>query len=165
MKLRSKGAVMSSFSITTLLRVATFVSACMLLSVSSSANAGEIIVHVGPPSVGQGGTNPLSVPPLNPIEYEVQWISPRGFEANFGITPGFLFGARTPFSSGLYVGVGGGLVISANGQGPGAYSSFGWNLGDKVFFNTEFKQAIGIDPGTSTIISPYALRVGMGMRW
>ena len=156
---------MCSFSLPRMLRATIFASACILLNVSNLANAGEIIVHVGPPSVGQGGTNPLSVPPINPIEYEVEWISPRGFEANFGITPGLLFGARTPFSAGLYVGVGGGLVISANGVGPGAYSSFGWNLGKKVFFNTEFKQAIGIALNNNKLISPYALRVGMGFRW
>lgn len=156
---------MSPNSINNIIRAAAFATVGMLLSIANLANAGEIIVHVGPPSVGQGGTNPLSVPPINPIEYEVEWISPRGFEANFGITPGLLFGARTPFASGLYVGVGGGLVISANGVGPGAYSSFGWNLGNKVFFNTEFKQAIGIALNNSKLISPYALRVGMGFRW
>jgi hypothetical protein len=131
----------------------------------SPATAGEIIVHVGPPSVGQGGSNPLSVPPINPIEYEFEWISPRGFEANIGITPGLLFGARSQTAGGLYVGAGGGLVISANGVGPGVYSSFGLNLGKKVFFNAELKQAIGIALETSSIISPYALRVGMGFRW
>jgi hypothetical protein len=156
---------MSPVSINKFIRAAAVAAVGMFLNLASPANAGEIIVHVGPPSVGQGGTNPLSVPPINPIEYEVQWISPRGFEANFGITPGLLFGARTPFSSGLYVGVGGGLVISANGVGPGAYSSFGWNLGKKIFFNTEFKQAIGIALNNNKLISPYALRVGMGIRW
>jgi hypothetical protein len=156
---------MSSNSKNKIIKAAAFATAAMLFSFAHSAHAGEIIVHVGPPSVGQGGTNPLSVPPINPIEYEVEWISPRGFEANFGITPGLLFGARTPFSAGLYVGVGGGLVISANGVGPGAYSSFGWNLGKKVFFNTEFKQAIGIALNNNKLISPYALRVGMGFRW
>lgn len=156
---------MSPNSINKIIGAASFAAFSMLLSLASPANAGEIIVHVGPPSVGQGGTNPLSVPPINPIEYEFQWISPRGFEANVGITPGVLFGARTPFSSGLYVGVGGGLVISANGVGPGAYSSFGWNLGKKIFFNTEFKQAIGLALNNNKLISPYALRVGMGIRW
>jgi hypothetical protein len=156
---------MSSNSINKIILTAAVATMGMLFSSAHSADAGEIIVHVGPPSVGQGGTNPLSVPPINPIEYEVEWISPRGFEANFGITPGLLFGARTPFSSGLYVGVGGGLVISANGVGPGAYSSFGWNLGKRVFFNTEFKQAIGIALNNNKLISPYALRVGMGFRW
>jgi hypothetical protein len=43
--------------------------------------------------------------------------------------------------------------------------SFGWNLGKKVFFNTEFKQAIGIALNNNKLISPYALRVGMGFRW
>jgi hypothetical protein len=129
------------------------------------AKAGEIIVHVGPPSVGQGGSNPVSVPPVNPVEYEVEWISPRGFEANFGITPGLLFGARSQTGGGLYVGFGGGLLLSANGVGPGAYSSFGVNVGKKIFFNAELKQALGIALDTNTIISPYALRVGMGFRW
>ncbi len=165
MKLRSIVVFMSSYAKHTIFRNVSFVVVAFLFSLIQTASAGEIIVHVGPPSVGQGGTNPVSVPPLNPIEYEFQWISPRGFEANVGITPGLLFGARTPFSSGLYLGVGGGLVISGNGVGPGVYSSFGWNCGKKIFFNTEFKQAIGIALHNNKIISPYALRVGMGLRW
>lgn len=136
-----------------------------LMSGSETASAGEIIVHVGPPSVGQGGSNPLSVPPINPIEYEFEWISPKGFEANIGITPGLLFGIRSQTGGGFYVGAGGGLVISANGVGPGAYSSFGINVGKKVFFNAELKQALGIALQSNSIISPYALRVGMGFRW
>lgn len=132
---------------------------------STQASASQVIFHVGPPSVGQGGTNPLSVPPINPVEYEFQWISQKGFETNIGVTPGILFGIRSEMPSGLYVSAGGGMVISANGVGPGGYTSFGLNLGKTVFFNAELKQALGIALGSQSIISPYALRVGMGIRW
>ncbi len=119
----------------------------------------SLTVHVGPPSVGAGGSNPLSLPPLNPVEYEVVYLTDAGREWSIGLVPGILYGGR--FQQGIfYVGVGGGLVISANGGGPGIYSSFGLDAGDRIKFNIEIKQALGIDLGSTGIVSPYALRIG-----
>ncbi len=128
-----------------------------LLGLAPSALAGTLTVHVGPPAVGSGGPNPVSIPPINPVEYEVEWITPSGFESNIAITPGLLFGVRTQ-TGGVYVGFGGGLVLSSNGGGPGIYSSLGWNHG---LFNAEIKQAIGWDYSHNQMVSPYAIRVGM----
>ena len=118
-----------------------------------------LTIHVGPPSIGAGGSNPISIPPVQPAEYEIVYLTQNDREWTFGLVPGLLYGARfhqNPF----YVGLGGGLVISINGAGPGVYSSFGVNLGRSIQFNFEFKKALSIDLSSSTMISPYALRMG-----
>jgi hypothetical protein len=119
----------------------------------------SLTVHVGPPSIGAGGSNPVSIPPLNPIEYEVVYLTDSSREWTFGLVPGLLYGGR--FQQGLfYFGLGGGLVFSINGGGPGMYSSIGGDVGDKIKFNFEIKQALGIDLGSNHLISPYAVRIG-----
>lgn len=135
----------------------TLLAALAALVLSTSAAAGTLTVHIGPPAVGTGGTNPTSIPPIDPLEYEVEWITKGGFESNIGITPGLLFGARSRMEH-LYVGFGGGLVISANGSGPGCYTSFGVNA---AHFNAEIKQALGFDFEANQVISPYAIRLGL----
>lgn len=120
----------------------------------------EVTVHVGPPSIGNGGSNPISVPPVDLQEYEVTLVTKSGFESNIAITPGLLFGIRDTFNSDFYVSFGGGLVIDANGTGPGAYSAFGIDRGQKLRFNFEYKQALGFDFGSSTMLCPYAVRIG-----
>lgn len=60
----------------------------------------------------------------------------------------------------LYSSLGGGLIFSGNGVGPGVYSAFGYNFGDSIAFNMEYKQAVGIN-GDGALISPYALRIGV----
>jgi hypothetical protein len=133
-----------------------------LACVATTARAGDLTVHVGPPSVGTGGTNPVSIPPINPLEYEVEYITDNDLEMNFAITPGILFGKRSELGNGrFYASFGGGLVLSANGSGPGIYSDFGVNLGESIQFNAEFKQALGVDVSTQSIISPYAVRLGV----
>lgn len=117
-------------------------------------------IHVGPPSIGAGGSNPISIPPIQPVEYEVVYLTKNDREWSIGLVPGILYGGR--YQQGFfYVGLGGGLVISINGGGPGVYSSFGINLGQSTQFNFEIKQALGIDLSSSTLISPYALRMGV----
>jgi hypothetical protein len=121
--------------------------------------AGTLTVHVGPASVGSGGSNPISIPPTNPLDYEFIWLTDNDFESNYAVSPGFLFGNRTRMES-LYVSLGGGLVIDANGTGPGIYSSLGYNTTGNAGFNAEFKQALGFDFGTETVLAPYAVRIG-----
>ena len=133
----------------------------MLGGMSLKAAAQALTVHVGPPSIGSGGTNPVSIPPLNPIEYEVTYVTKGKFESNISLTPGLLFGYRAGETKGLYFGLGGGLVISGNGSGPGVYSSVGVNLGETYRFNIELKQALGYALGSAKLVSPYAVRAGM----
>jgi hypothetical protein len=116
---------------------------------------------VGPPAIGSGGPNPLSIPPLNFREYEVTYVTASKFESNIAITPGLLFGTRFGEARGVYYGLGGGLVLSGNGGGPGVYSSIGLNVGETYKFNIEYKQALGLVFGSGRLVSPYAVRLGM----
>ena len=125
------------------------------------AAGSALTVRVGPPSIGTGGTNPISIPPLSPIEYEVTYLMESRIEQNYGITPGFLVGWRSPSVKGLYSAAGGGLVISYSGVGPGIYTSFGFETTGNYRFNIEYKQALGYAIGSQSMISPYAVRLGV----
>lgn len=139
--------------------------AAAALSAAPAAHALTTTLHVGPPSLGTGGSNPLSVPPVNPYEYELVILTQSGFETSVGIVPGILLGQRTKFSSGAYVSFGGGLVIDANGQGPGVYSAFGFDYGSTWALNFEFKQAVGFSFDKDSVLCPYALRIGVSYNW
>lgn len=119
---------------------------------------------VGPTGSGNGGSNPVSIPPINPIEWKYNYLSDSGFETNVSISPGILFGGRMGKGS-TYVSVGGGFLFDANGYGPGAYASFGYVTGGNKsgwHFNFEYMQTIGYDAdGDGGIISPSAARVGI----
>lgn len=133
---------------------------------ANRAHASAIVVHVGPPSVGNGGSNPLSIPPVSIVEYEFVYVTEKDTEYTLGIFPGSFYGARSTIAGGTYVGFGGGLVLSSNGGGPGIYSSIGTDLGSGAWkFNAELKQAIGFDFAKNIIISPYALRIGVTYEW
>lgn len=130
------------------------------VATSASAKEALLTVHVGPPALGNGGPNPVSIPPINPTEWEVIWLTESDIEWNFAVTPGLMAGKRAELPYGMYVGMGGGLVLDANGAGPGIYSSFGINTGHQIRFNAEVKQAVGYAFG-SGLISPYAIRLGV----
>ena len=125
---------------------------------SAPALAKQLTVHVGPPSIGNGGSNPISIPPLNPIEYEVVYITKTDREWCFALTPGIFGGMRSEFGKYFYSSFGGGLVINTNGTGPGIYSSIGANIQK---FNVEFKQALGFNFSDNQLLSPYAIRIGL----
>lgn len=127
---------------------------------TSSAEAAAYLLRMGPAGLGNGGPNPLGIPPAM-TDLELAFVSQSGFEANLGV-PGLLLGYRVQKKWGGYVALGGGVAINANGAGPAMYSSFGYDFGWRVIkFNFEYKQAIGISPGA--LISPYAVRFGMGI--
>jgi hypothetical protein len=148
-------------------RIQIHVSLTMVLALSlinffsTEALGGALTVHVGPPAIGSGGPNPISIPPLRFQEYEVTYVTASKFESNISVTPGLLFGTRYGEGRGVYYGLGGGLVINGNGVGPGVYSSVGLNLGETYKFNIEYKQALGVVIGGGRLISPYAVRLGM----
>lgn len=121
-------------------------------------------LHVGPVSVGAGGSNPISIPPLQVIEYEFVWINAKQRELTIGIVPGLLYGQRFYLSpNGPYVSGGGGLVFDLNGIGPGIYAALGYDLcASVVCFNMEYKKALGLT--TRTLIAPYALRIGFTIK-
>ena len=61
---------------------------------SSSLCLAKISVKVGPPATGNGGTNPMSIPPANPVEYDITWVTDSNREWTFSIVPGWLYGRR-----------------------------------------------------------------------
>ncbi|MFK7872218.1 MAG: hypothetical protein AB8C84_03465 [Oligoflexales bacterium] len=133
---------------------------CSTLMISV-AMYGDVVVRLGPPALGGGGANPLTIPPLSLQDYEITWISSKNREWNFSISPGFTYGYRTS-DLGMYASFGGGLMINKNGVSPGVYSAVGYtNPCKKYCFHIEYKQAIGI---LGTMIHPYAVRMGIQFR-
>lgn len=133
-----------------------FLLTCLL---DGQAFAGALTLRLGPPSLGNGGTNPVGIPP-SVVDVDVTWLTESHFEMNFSVVPGLLFGHRMTHDSGLYLSLGGGLIISANGVGLGPYSGFGWEVGnERVRLNAEVKQTLGVS--ADGLISPYALRLGL----
>ena len=126
------------------------------------AQGSAVSLVLGPPSVGKGGPNPISLPPSG-IDFGLTYVTDSNIETNLSIT-GFFFGKRYPSSWGGYVSLGAGLVISANGSGFGMYSNFGVDFSCGLFcFNAVYQSGLGIAPG-SRIVSPYAIRVGVS-KW
>jgi hypothetical protein len=130
------------------------------LSFTAPSLYAQYTLHVGPVSIGSGGPNPISIPPINPLEYEFVWLRPGNQEVSLSISPGVFYGKRLKFSYGTYFSMGGGLVFDLNGLGPGIYSAFGYDgCGSYFCFNIEYKKALGIT--LKNIISPYAVRIGV----
>jgi len=139
------------------LRAITFLVATAALA-TPLWGAGYVL-RVGAVSLGNGGANPVGIPP-GATDLEFSFIASGGFEANIGL-PGLLFGYRAQRAWGGYISTGGGLVMDAHGAGPGVYSAFGADFGRRVKFNIEYKQALGASE--NGILSPYALRMGCGL--
>lgn len=135
-----------------------------LLFLTEISEGAGLTVNVGPLSGGRGGSNPLSIPPLNLAEYQVVYITPNSTEFVLGILPGLFYGIRSSEKGPFYASLGAGLVIGMNGGGPGVMSSFGFNLFcSSVCFNMEYRQALALGKGTA--FSPYALRIGASRFW
>ena len=132
--------------------------AALLLCPSQQAMAGLWMIRFGPPSLGTGGANPLGLPP-SAVDIELSHTSASNWETSFSIVPGLLLGKRQDFGN-YYVSMGGGLVINANGVGLGPYTAFGWESEGSFRYGIEYKQALGI--ANSGLISPYAIRAGLG---
>lgn len=130
----------------------------MLLFFSASpCLAAGYALRFGPPAVGRGGPNPVGLPPST-VDTELSFVTRKGFEADLSVT-GLLFGYRAQSKWGGYVSTGGGVVLDANGAGPGLYSSFGMDLGCGWFcFSAEYMRAFGVS-GKHTLL-PYAVRIG-----
>lgn len=125
---------------------------------STSATAGVLSLRIGPAASGAGGTNPVGIPP-GIQDLDIGYVSASKWETTASIFPGLFLGKRIDFA-GPYMSIGGGLVISQNGVGPGPYTAFGWDVGSgKLRFNAEYKQAIGFT--TNGLTGPYAVRIGI----
>lgn len=116
-------------------------------------------LRLGPPSVGQGGPNPIT---FSPVEYQLQYVHANNLEANASFT-GLFLGKRYYLSDRTYVSLGGGLVLSANGGGFGVYSAFGADFfcGKAVCMSAEYTKALGF--ANVGLISPYGVRIGASL--
>ena len=130
-------------------------------AMESTSFAGSVTLRVGPPGAGDGGTNPAGLPP-GPSDIELGILTDNLWETSISLVPGIFFGKRVTAGP-AYVGFGGGLAISANGVGPGPYTSFGLDFGAShmIRINVEYKQALALT--SNGIVSPYAVRVGLGV--
>lgn len=138
----------------------TLATLAVTFIVATEARSGTLTLRFGPPSVGQGGSNPLGIPP-GPADTELAWITESEWETSLSISPGFTIGKRHRWK-GLYVGLGGGVIISSNGSGLGPYSSFGWESSGSLFrYGIEYKQGLGLT--SRGLVSPYAIRAGLGI--
>ncbi|MBC7531804.1 MAG: hypothetical protein H7318_09515 [Oligoflexus sp.] len=128
---------------------------------STIANAGTITALIGPPSLGQGGSNPLSIPPTNIIDWQASYRTDEGREWMVSVIPGLYYGQRWTKER-FSLGVGGGIVIGTNGVGFGVYQSLGymteafWN---KYHFEAEYRQVIGYVDKAAEF--PYSFRIGI----
>jgi len=127
---------------------------------SKVAHASGIILKMGPASLGNGGSNPLGIPP-GATDLALTYVTDNSFEFNLGL-PGLLIGQRYTQKWGGYIALGGGVAIDANGAGPAVYSSFGMDTGGDTYkFSMEYQQALGIT--SKALIAPYAIRIGVGI--
>ena len=120
----------------------------------------DLTVHVGPPSLGTGGSNPISIPPVNPLDYEFIITTKEHTEWTIGLIPGFFWGKRFVTNK-MYASMGGGAVVNFQGIGPGVYMAVGTDVCGFLCFNIEVKQAIGVTLGSYKLINPSAVRVGL----
>ncbi|MBC7660009.1 MAG: hypothetical protein H7249_09900 [Chitinophagaceae bacterium] len=133
-----------------------------LLGMPSPLWAARISLMLGPPSLGQGGANPISIPPIDPIEYQFSYITDDNREFMVSVIPGLFYGQRFTLDT-ITIGLGAGLVISTAGVGLGVYQSVGWD--SRLFWkhyraSAEYRQVIGYTAVGAEF--PYAIRIGVG---
>lgn len=122
--------------------------------------AGSFTFSTGPEQVGAGGSHPMAIPPTNPYQWGLTWVTDGGFESTLGLCPGLLFGKRFD-SDGLYVSVGAGAIVGNGETGFGPYSTLGYQSGGGKagwHFTSSYTQAIGIAKGK--YIAPSSMRFG-----
>ncbi len=143
-------------------KVRTFLASLLLLF-PVVTYAGGHVLRVGPPTLGNGGSNPIS---LSAVDWQYVYVSKDSHEINLSISPGFFYGKRYKLSQNFYFGMGPGLVLGANGSGLGGYTAFGFEpscskSGGAWCFSGEFMQALGYTGEGLT--APSALRLGVSL--
>lgn len=135
-----------------------------LVFFTSSAFSATLGLHLGPPSLGSGGSNPLGIPPgVADVGFSYQNKSQTDFQLSL---VGIGFGKRITYKSGGYLSLGAAVPFSINGIGLGVYSIFGWqlfSLDSGISGNVEYLQMTGLS--SSGIVSPFSLRIGVNTSW
>lgn len=116
--------------------------------------------QTGATSIGSGGPNSLGVPPRS-TDIGLTYITKSLLELNLNLM-GITVGRRYYSKWGGILGLGGGMVLDANGLGPGITALFGYE-----FFRTKGGYALSLEYAPSLglsfqgiIISPYIMRIG-----
>lgn len=136
---------------------------CLLvLSLCPSVlQARTLHVLIGPPSIGQGGSNPVSVPPANPVDWQFTYVTEQNREWLVSLVPGLLWGQRF-YKEGFYAALGGGLLVTSSGLGIGVDHAYGYESGPflkRFRYQVEYRQVIGI--GNYGWQFPYTFRMGL----
>ncbi len=123
--------------------------------------AGSISALIGPPSLGQGGSNPVSIPPANIIDWQASYRGDQGSEWTLSVIPGLYYGRRWTKER-FSLGVGAGVLISTQGVGLGVYQSVSYQtepFWKRYHFEAEYRQVIGyVSKGVEF---PYSFRIGI----
>ncbi len=127
----------------------------------SQVHAEQLNVLIGPPSLGQGGSNPVSIPPFNPVDWQLTYVTEEQHEWVVSLVPGLLFGQRFTYEN-LYAALGAGLLVTSSGLGLGVNHAYGYEskpfLG-KFRYQIEYRQVIGV--GRYGWQFPYSFRMGV----
>jgi hypothetical protein len=123
--------------------------------------ADQLHVLIGPPSLGQGGSNPVSIPPFNPVDWQVTYVTAENREWLVSLVPGLIYGQRFQ-AKGLYAALGGGLLVNTTGLGLGVSHAYGFESGaflQRFRYQIEYRQIIGV--GNYGWKFPYSFRMGV----
>jgi hypothetical protein len=123
--------------------------------------ARTIHLLIGPPSLGQGGSNPVSIPPANPVDWQFTYVTDQNREWVVSLVPGLLWGQRF-YNGGLYAALGGGLLVTSSGMGLGVDHAYGYESEPflkRLRYQVEYRQIIGI--GSYGWKFPYTFRMGI----
>lgn len=133
----------------------------LLLLSSETALAGRVGALLGPPSLGQGGSNPVSIPPLSPLDWQLTYVTDTDREFMLSVIPGLFYGQRWRKDQ-FSIGFAGGILISTNGVGVAVSQSLNWEskpFWESFRFEAEYRQVIGYTEIGAEF--PYAIRVGL----
>jgi hypothetical protein len=123
--------------------------------------ARTIHLLIGPPSLGQGGSNPVSIPPANPVDWQFTYVTDQNREWVVSLVPGLLWGQRF-YKGGFYAALGGGLLVTSSGLGLGVDHAYGYESSPfltRLRYQVEYRQVIGI--GSYGWQFPYTFRMGL----
>lgn len=129
--------------------------------IAAPLQARTLHVLIGPPSIGQGGSNPVSVPPANPVDWQFTYVTDQNSEWLVSVVPGLLWGKRF-YQGGLYAALGGGLLVTSSGVGVGVDHAYGYESEPflkRFRYQIEYRQVLGV--GNYGWQFPYTFRMGL----
>jgi hypothetical protein len=132
----------------------------LAIAFAPNLQAGRLSALIGPPSLGQGGSNPVSIPPINPVDWQLHYVTDQDTEFLASVIPGLFYGKRWRKNQ-FSLGFAGGLLISTNGAGVGFSQSLSWEtqpFWTNWRFEAEYRQVIGYTE--VGVEFPYAIRLG-----